>query len=107
MESRWCMRENLRAGALLVCMTLLSLVVQGCQSTGPAPKQQWSHRPIESFGSVAGTWAGLMVRSPKAREDDWVRVYCSLPPSVGMEFIKDKKPDSLRSPYELSVLAPG
>lgn len=74
MENRGSMRQNIRAATLLICMTLLSLVVQGCQSTGPTPKHQWSPQPIESFGSVAGKWAGLMVRSPKAREDDWVRV---------------------------------
>lgn len=68
------MMKNIRAAALLVCMTLLSLVAQGCQSLGPAPKQQWTLQSIESFGSVAGKWAGLMVSHPKSRKDDWVRV---------------------------------
>lgn len=74
MENRGSMRQNIQAAVLLACMTLLSLVVQGCQSTGSAPKQQWSHQPIESFGSVAGQWDGLVVRSPKVRGDDWLRV---------------------------------
>ncbi|MDF0673564.1 MAG: hypothetical protein P0120_04375 [Nitrospira sp.] len=68
------MRQNIRAAVLLVCMSLWSLVAQGCQSTEVASKQQWSSQPIESFGSVAGKWAGLVVRSPKVRGDDWLRV---------------------------------
>lgn len=71
------MRQNVRAAVLavlLVCMGLWSLAFQGCQSAEVAPKQQWSPQPIESFGSVAGKWDGLLVRSPKVRGDDWLRV---------------------------------
>ncbi len=58
----------------MVCAALLSLLVSGCQSSGPAPQQQWNAVSIESFESVAGKWAGLMVRTPRTRHDDWVRV---------------------------------
>ncbi|MDF0666040.1 MAG: hypothetical protein P0119_08205 [Nitrospira sp.] len=68
------MKQKIRAAVLLVCMSLWSLVVQGCQSPGVAQKQQWSPQPIESFGSIAGKWDGLVVRSPKVRGDDWLRV---------------------------------
>src|SRR5215831_16053340 len=74
MENRGSMRQNIRAAVLLVCMSLWSLVAQGCQSTEVASKQQWSPQPIEFFGSVTGKWAGLVVRSPKVRGDDWLRV---------------------------------
>lgn len=74
MEHRGRMMRNIRAAVVLVCMGLSALVVPGCQSAEVAPKQQWSHQPIESFGSIAGKWDGLMVRSPKVRGDDWVRV---------------------------------
>ncbi|MDH4328058.1 MAG: hypothetical protein OEV77_06025 [Nitrospira sp.] len=68
------MKEAIQTARALACLTLLALVVQGCQSLGPVPKQQWSPQSIESFGVVAGKWAGLMVSRPKSRKDDWVRV---------------------------------
>lgn len=68
------MSRTIRMVALLICVPLLTLVAHGCQSAGHAPKQQWSPEPIDSFGSVAGKWAGLMVRSPKVRKDDWIRL---------------------------------
>lgn len=37
-------------------------------------KRQWNEAPIESFASVAGKWAGVMLSEPKARFDDGVRV---------------------------------
>lgn len=78
-DKRWTgdrksMKETIRTATVLSCLTLLALVVQGCQSIGPVPKQQWNPQSIESFGSVAGKWAGLMVSHPKSRKDDWVRV---------------------------------
>jgi hypothetical protein len=74
MEDRKSMGETIRTATVLIGLTLLALVVQGCQSLGPAPKQQWSPQPIESFGSVAGKWTGLIVNHPKSLKDDWVRL---------------------------------
>ncbi len=68
------MKEAIQTARAMACLTLLALVVQGCQSLGPAPKQQWSPQSIESFGVVAGKWTGLLVSHPKSRKDDWVRV---------------------------------
>ena len=62
------------ATILVFCSTLTALLVVGCQSTDHEVKRQWSAQPIESFESVAGKWAGLMVRTPASRHDDWVRV---------------------------------
>ena len=68
------MVETTRAAKVLIGLTLLALVAQGCQSLAPAPKQEWTPQSIESFGAVAGKWAGIMVSHPKSRKDDWVRV---------------------------------
>lgn len=68
------MSRTLRIVALLICLPLLTLVATGCQSVGHAPAQQWSPEPIDSFGLVAGKWAGLLVRAPKVRKDDWIRL---------------------------------
>lgn len=68
------MGETMRAATILVSLTLVVLVVQGCQSLGPAAMQPWNPQSIESFDSVAGKWGGLMVSHPKSRKDDWVRV---------------------------------
>jgi hypothetical protein len=68
------MSRTIRMVALLICVPLLTLMAHGCQSVGHAPKQQWSQEPIHSFGSVAGKWAGLLVRAPKVRKDDWIRL---------------------------------
>ena len=68
------MSQTIRMVALLICVPLLTLAAYGCQSIGHAPKQQWSPEPIDSFGSVTGKWAGLLVRAPKVRTDDWIRL---------------------------------
>ena len=59
------------------CLGALVLLAIGCQSSGTTTKRQWTHSPIESFRSIAGKWAGIMVSEPKARHDDWVRVSIS------------------------------
>lgn len=63
-----------RSAVAATAMLLLMLVASGCQSTGSAPTPQMYAVPIASFQSVAGKWAGLIVRAPRSREDDWVRV---------------------------------
>src|SRR5512140_3817453 len=37
-------------------------------------KPQWSPTAITDIKTIAGKWEGLMIRTPKARSDDWVRV---------------------------------
>lgn len=56
---------------------LVALVIVGCQSSTHEAKGHWNAQSIESFRSVAGKWAGIMVRAPKAPQDDWVRVTIS------------------------------
>ncbi|WP_455244503.1 hypothetical protein [Petrachloros mirabilis] len=58
----------------LFCSILLMLGVVGCETISPEQKRHWSASSIASFDSVAGKWAGIMVRTPKTREEDWVRV---------------------------------
>lgn len=63
--------------AVTACMVIWAWSMAGCQSAPSEPKRQWIAQPIESFNSVAGKWAGIMLRVPRAREDDWVRVAIS------------------------------
>lgn len=62
-----------RAATIAVCLAIAILPALGCQSPGHEPQRQWQAVPIESFGLIAGQWAGLMVSEPKLRHDDWVR----------------------------------
>jgi hypothetical protein len=39
-----------------------------------AEKTQWSPAQIADIKSIAGKWEGLMIRTPKATNDDWVNV---------------------------------
>ena len=39
-----------------------------------AEKTQWSPAQIADIKSLAGKWEGLMIRTPKATNDDWVNV---------------------------------
>ncbi|WP_455379350.1 hypothetical protein [Petrachloros mirabilis] len=73
-ESIQYVKENGRPALGLIGVVFLSLLVVGCQTPEPTYKRQWSPSSIESFDSVAGKWAGVIVRTPKGREDDWVRV---------------------------------
>ena len=59
--------------ATCVLMVLLVLAL-GCQAPSGASKSQWTAAKIDSFESIAGKWAGLMVREPRSRQEDWVQV---------------------------------
>jgi hypothetical protein len=39
-----------------------------------AEKTQWSPTAITDIKSIAGKWEGIMIRTPKAKNDDWVNV---------------------------------
>ncbi len=64
--------KNVGRASTLVCAALL--LITGCQSTDHAPKRQFHSTAIDSFQSVAGHWAGVMIRTPRSREEDWIRV---------------------------------
>lgn len=59
----------------VTCAALAALfVIAGCQSTEPELKHTFHPVAIDSFQSVAGQWAGVMIRTPRSREEDWIRV---------------------------------
>lgn len=68
------MNRRGRAVGLMIAFVFFSELILGCQTSGTPQKRQWSEAPIESFASVAGRWAGLMVSTPKSHQNDWVRV---------------------------------
>ena len=37
-------------------------------------KEPWVYAPITEMTQVAGTWEGLLIRSPRSRQDDWVKL---------------------------------
>ena len=37
-------------------------------------KAQWSPTAITDIKSIAGKWEGIMIRTPRSRNDDWVNV---------------------------------
>ena len=39
-----------------------------------AEKAQWSPTAITDIKSIAGKWEGIMIRTPKAKNDDWVNI---------------------------------
>jgi hypothetical protein len=50
-------------------------LVLSCSATAPSKSPQWSRSEISTPASVAGMWAGVMIRSPAARYQDWVRLF--------------------------------
>lgn len=67
-------RSNSRVRGLPGAVLVLVVLVLGCQASGTTQQRQWDALPIESFASVKGMWAGILVSKPKARQDDWVRL---------------------------------
>ena len=63
-----------RNACVWIAFVGLALLTAGCQTPREASKPQWSDVKIDSFESIAGKWAGLMLREPRSRQDDWVRV---------------------------------
>jgi hypothetical protein len=58
----------------------ISALIIGVQTTlvatalAASAKVEWSPTAISDIKAIAGKWEGLMIRTPKARSDDWVRV---------------------------------
>ena len=46
----------------------------GCAVFETSEKAQWSPTEISDFKSIAGKWEGLLIRTPTAKNDDWVNV---------------------------------
>ena len=45
-----------------------------CGGFTAGEKAQWSPTEITDFKSIAGKWEGLLIRTPTAKDDDWVNV---------------------------------
>jgi hypothetical protein len=45
-----------------------------CAVFAASEKAQWSPTKITDLKSIAGKWEGIMIRTPKSRNDDWVNV---------------------------------
>jgi hypothetical protein len=64
----------------LAWLLQLSALVIGVQaglvsvSLAAGAKPQLSPTAITDIKSIAGKWEGIMIRTPKSRTDDWVRV---------------------------------
>ena len=58
----------LRGGVLAI----IAGIVLACAS--PQPARSRSAIPIDNIDAVVGKWAGIAVRSPAQRRDDWVEL---------------------------------
>ena len=45
-----------------------------CGLFAASEKAQWSPTAITDIKSIAGKWEGIMIRTPRSRNDDWVNV---------------------------------
>ena len=45
-----------------------------CGLFAASEKAQWSPTAITDIKTVAGKWEGIMIRTPRSRNDDWVNV---------------------------------
>jgi hypothetical protein len=45
-----------------------------CAVFAASEKPQWSPTAITDIKSIAGKWEGILIRTPKARSDDWVNI---------------------------------
>lgn len=45
-----------------------------CAVFAASEKAQWSPTAITDIKSIAGKWEGIMIRTPRSRNDDWVNV---------------------------------
>jgi hypothetical protein len=56
-----------------------------CGGFTAGEKAQWSPTQITDFKSIAGKWEGLLIRTPTAKDEDWVNV--SIQPNGEYEFV--------------------
>ena len=61
------------------CLQISGLVIAvqaalACAVFDTSEKAQWSPMKISDFKSIAGKWEGLLIRTPTAKNEDWVNV---------------------------------
>ncbi|MGQ0810276.1 MAG: hypothetical protein ACT4OO_03510 [Nitrospiraceae bacterium] len=67
------MRRSIRFAGLFWLLILLAWI-GGCTGPAPTAAPQRTAVPISDFRTIAGKWEGLMIREPRSRREDWVRV---------------------------------
>ena len=70
------MTRSLRLlGAILIVAAIQVLVA--CSPTTSMMGQQWQPAMLSDFSSVAGTWDGRLLQTPRSNRDDWLTVRIS------------------------------
>ena len=64
-------QRSLKMSAIIIA---LHLIMVACSTPVRKEKPQWQPATIADFKSVAGTWEGLMIRTPRNPTDDWVTI---------------------------------
>jgi hypothetical protein len=66
--------KNLTTLLKAVIILAAANLIVACSSVEP---RQWQPTSATDFKSVAGKWEGLLVRSPRTPDDDWVTMVIS------------------------------
>ncbi|MBX3300997.1 MAG: hypothetical protein KF693_02150 [Nitrospira sp.] len=66
------MRRPSRTIRFMMIVAVLCCSMSACSLLGRPPSLPLEHIPVTDIKAAAGTWEGIMVRSPATRSDDWV-----------------------------------
>ena len=59
---------------LLAVIFVTSALWLGCESVDHRTRPSWTPTLIDGFGQVSGQWEGLMIRAPRSKQDDWIKL---------------------------------
>jgi hypothetical protein len=64
----------LRSLTIFGATVLVVGFILACTGQDESKHEPWVYSPITDMTQVAGTWEGLLIRSPRSRQDDWVKL---------------------------------
>jgi hypothetical protein len=64
----------MRAEAYVSRLALAALVATVAVSCATPDRPAWTPVPITDLGTVSGKWAGILLRDPTDRRDDWLEM---------------------------------
>lgn len=64
----------MRAGTSISRLVLPLLVAAFLAACASQPRPDWTPVPITDIASISGKWAGVLLREPPDRRDDWLEL---------------------------------